>query len=124
MDIRSEKQTIKMTVAIGASVSGAVDIRNLTPVGIITPADLASTTVLLVWSVSMDGTNWYPLHNSTGAVTTPCVVGTAWAVAMDPWTNFPGWRHLRFVTAASGGTTAVVQATTARTFSLVVAPVL
>lgn len=124
MDSRYEKQTITMTVAKGASVSGAVDIRNLTPVGIITPAALEATTVLIVWSVSMDGTNYFPLHNSTAAVTTPCVANAAWAVSVDPWTDFPGWRYLKFTLAASDGTTAVAQATDPRVFSLVVAPVL
>lgn len=113
-----------MTVAKDASVSNAVDIRNLTPTGLITPSSLEATTALAVWSVSMDGTTFYPLHNATGAVSSPVTTAAAWAVAMDPWVNFPGWRYLKFTLTAADGTTAVVQATAARTFSLVVCPVL
>lgn len=109
------------TIADGAALSGAVDLRGTTLLGVMTPA--AWTAAAITFDVSIDGTTYAPLYDSTGAeVTIPSAsIATAAgrAFALDPVWGV-AWNYLK---VRSGTAAAPVnQSGAARVLTLVTRP--
>lgn len=100
------------TIGTGTSVSGAVDVHGTNLVGIIAPAgwDAAALTM----QVSVDGSTWFDLFDTSGAEVS--IVVTAGKFIGIPATALSG---LDFVRLRSGTTAAAVNQTADRAFTLV-----
>lgn len=90
-----------VTIADGASLSGAVDLRHYTLVGVITDAAWDTNSMSFAVATSLDGT-YVPLHTlTTGAeVVAPGIVASKWFAA-DP-ADFAGVRFLKVRSGTSG----------------------
>jgi hypothetical protein len=66
-------QTVQATIANGESLSGAIPVAPLVPIGIIMPASW--TTAGLSFAVSVDDTNFYPLQDMSAEVTAAAAAG-------------------------------------------------
>ncbi len=100
-----------VTIANAGQTSGALDVREATILGLITPAALTGTA--LTFNVSMDSGTFVPLYDSTGTLVS-LTVGTSRGFALDPSTFLP-WRYVQVVSGTAEGA--------ARTITLIVRPV-
>ena len=93
-----------LTIANGAAISDALDISNRTLVGVITPS--AWTAAAISFTVSMDGTTYYPLYKGDAEVTiaTGQISATeARAFRLDP-VDFAGWKYVKVQSGINGTT--------------------
>lgn len=87
-------------IANGGTVSSpAVDLGDLSLCGLIVPV---MTGTALTFQVSVDGTNFYVLHDSTKAAFTVTVDGTARAFYLTPQI-FAGWKYIKVVSGSAEG---------------------
>ena len=93
------KRTVAVTIASGASLSGAAAIGDSSVIGVLMPA--AWTAASLTFQVSVDGTNYYNLYDDAGSEVT-AQASTSRCVLLEP-KQFIGFRYLkiRSGTAAS-----------------------
>lgn len=101
-----------VTIASGTASTSTGDIKGNSIVGLLVPVSIASTA--LTFTVSVDGTNFYPLKNSGKTAYTLTTDSTATAYYFDP-TIFYGYRYAK-ITAGSSET--------AQTFTFVARPLL
>ena len=115
--LSARNQTL-VTIANGASVSGAVDIRETALLGFFAPA--AWTAAALQVEASADGsTNWVPITDSSGSVTGSLASITAlYAYALDPVAMLP-WRYIRIL---SGTVATPVNQAADRVFTVITRP--
>ena len=106
-----------MTIAEGASLSAAIDLKGATAVGFITPAAIEATTVQLGFfsSNALDGT--YVEVNKNGIPVTLTFAVDEYALLENP-TGLFGVRFLKIQAQTAAGV-AVAQATAARIFRVV-----
>lgn len=74
------RETYAATIAAGDSLSPAIAVGGLVPVGIVMPA--AWTAAVLTFLVSVDDQNFYPLQDMSGEVTAGAAAGQY--IALDP----------------------------------------
>jgi hypothetical protein len=86
------------TIANGASLSGTIDTKGRTLVGIEMPA--AWTAASMTYQVSMDGANWRDLYNGDGDELTTAV-STSRFVAFS-WYEFLPVRYVKIRSGSSG----------------------
>lgn len=91
--------TASAVIASSGTVSGAVDLGDMTLTGLIVPT---MTGTALTFQVSIDGTNFYVLHDYAKAAYTVTVDGTARAFYLLPAT-FAGWRFVKVVSGSAEG---------------------
>ena len=116
----NQLETIDVTIANGASLSGAATLDGKSVVGLISPA--AWTPAGISFEASRDGTTFYPLYSAAGEVSIPSAhVAAAEArfFQMDPG----DWIGFAAVKVRSGLNGAAVAQGAARTVTLVVRPV-
>lgn len=106
--------TKTVTIANGASLSDAVDLKNGRLAGIIIPASW--TTANLTFQVSPDGSNWVDRYDHQGAEYTVVVGGASRSISV-PLVDFIGVRHLK---VRSGTTGSAVNQGGARSLTLIV----
>ncbi len=87
-----------VTIANGASLSGAVDLRGYVPYGIEMPA--AWTAAGLSFEVSSDGINFVDLYDSTGEYTLSATAGTA--IGFPGANVFTGFKYMKVRSGTSG----------------------
>jgi len=77
-------EALTATIANGAALSGAVDLKGRQIIGLITPAGWTSAAV--TFSVSYDGSTYVDLFDKDGEVslTDSTVIGADRMVALDP----------------------------------------
>lgn len=83
---RNPKKAIA-TIANGGTTSGAIDIRNASIIGIITPSALTGTAITITVSDSQGGT-YVPLRSSgSSAISLTVATGGAYplSVNVEPW---------------------------------------
>jgi hypothetical protein len=97
------------SVAIGASISAALDCRGYTPVGIIVPSTFDGNQ--LRFQVSGDGTNFFDLYDTGNNVV---VMTVAASRAYPLYGELDGWNYIKILTYSSGS--ANNQATTTTDF--------
>ena len=111
------RQTTSATIANGASLSGAVDLRPYgTPARLVIPA--AWTTANITIQTSYDGVNFNDFYDSVGSEYTITVGGASRSILL-PLADFIGveWIKLR-----SGTTGTPVNQAADRTISIVCVP--
>lgn len=91
--------TSSAVIASSGTVSSAVDLGDMTLTGLIVPI---MTGTALTFQVSIDGTNYYVLHDYSKAAFTVTVDGTARAFYLLP-TTFAGWRYVKVVSGSTEG---------------------
>lgn len=101
-----------VTIASGTTSTSTGDIGGNSIVGLLVPVSIAS--VALTFTVSVDGTNFYPLKNSDKTAYTITTDGTATAYYFDP-TIFYGFRYAKVIAGSSE---------TAQTFTFIARPLL
>lgn len=84
-------------IANGGTVSGAVDLGDLSLSGLIVPV---MTGTALTFQVSIDGTNFYVLHDRAKTAFTVTVDETARAFYLTPQI-FAGWRYIKVVSGSA-----------------------
>ena len=107
-------ETTTVTIANGASLSGAVDLGGRKLVGIIMPDTW--TAAGLTFQGSIDGTNFFNVYDGSSERTVNVAASYYSALALSDWVGFR-WIKIRSGTAAS----AVNQAAE-RVLTLVVQP--
>ena len=86
-------------IANGGTVSAAVDLGDMSLCGLIVPT---MTGTALTFQVSVDGSAYYVLHDSTKTAVTVTVDGTARAFYLTPQI-FAGWRYVKVVSGSAEG---------------------
>lgn len=105
-----------MTIALGASLSGAIDLKGATAIGFMTPAAIEATTVQLGFFASNSLTGTYYEVNKNGIPVTLTFAVDEYALLENP-INLFGVRFLKIQTQTAAAV-AVVQ-TAARVFRVV-----
>lgn len=109
-----EQKTV--TILDAASLSAAVDLKELTPVALIVPAVLEDTN--LTFQGSYDGTNFYNLYDFNGnEIIATVVTNAARFIPLDP-AKFWGIKQIKIRQGTSAS--AVVASGADRVFELVV----
>jgi len=85
------------TIANGAATSSGVDLLSMTLNGLLLPA---MTSTSITFEVSVDGSNYYTLHDSDKTALTVTCDGTARAFYLEP-VKFAGFRFVRAVAASN-----------------------
>lgn len=96
------RQAVTATIASGASVSGTVDLRNTSLLGIVTPA--AWTTAGWVIEVSHDGTTWSatPIRDELDTQVCTWASLTASSYLALPFSAMAPWAYARIRSGTSG----------------------
>lgn len=81
-----------VTIAGGASLSDAFRLEAATIVGVTTPSGW--TTAAITWQVSVDGSTYVDLLDSTGTEISAAAVAASKAVATNP-DHFLAWRYVK-----------------------------
>lgn len=89
-----------VNIANGATVSDAINIGGLPPVGIITPDALTSTAI--TFQGSFDGTTYVPVKTGVGGAAYSLTVTTSSGYQVDP-AYFRGYRWLKLVGGSAEG---------------------
>jgi hypothetical protein len=98
--VRRSDLSVVASVAIGASLSGAVDIRGYRFTGIIVPSTFDGT--IITFQVSADGTNYFALYDATNTLVQMTVAASrAYAV----WAEVNDWSYVKIATVSSQTTT-------------------
>lgn len=105
-----------MTIALGASLSGAIDLKGATAIGFMTPAAIEATTVQLGFFASNSLTGTYYEVNKNGIPVTLTFAVDEYAL-LENLTDLFGVRFLKIQTQTAAEV-AVVQ-TAARTFRVI-----
>ena len=105
-----------MTIALGASLSGAIDLKGATAIGFITPAAIEATTVQLGFFASNSLTGTYYEVNKNGIPVTLTFAVDEYAL-LENMSDLFGVRFLK-IQAQTAAEVAVVQ-TAARVFRVV-----
>ena len=93
-----QRDILTFTIANGASLSGAVDLRGLTPVRIIMPS--AWTTANLTFNVSYDGVNFTNLYDELGTEKT-VTAAASYSIYLAP-ADWVGYKQLKIRSGTSG----------------------
>lgn len=120
MPYLNQLETIDVTIANGASLSGAATLDGKAVVGLIAPA--AWTAAAISFEASKEGTTFYPLYSAGGEVSIPSThvaVAEGWLFRLEPG----DWIGFAAVKVRSGLNGAGVAQGAARTVTLVVRPV-
>jgi len=96
--------SVTTSIANSATTSAAVTTGGFSLVGILTPSALTGTT--FTFTVSVDGTNFFPLYNSSGQVS--YTVAASRYIAINP-VDFYGVQYFKIV---SGSTEAAARTLT------------
>ena len=118
MGTLGNRTALTATIANGASVSNAVDVRDASLLGFFAPA--AWTAAALQFEASADGsTNWVPITDSAGsAVGSFSALTALYAYALDPVAMLP-WRYIRLL---SGTVATPVNQAADRVFTIITRP--
>ena len=89
---------LSVVIENGETVSGALKLpATYYPAALMLPAITTSTAI--IFHVSMDGVNYYPLHDGAGAAYSVTINNTVTnAVALDP-TKFYPWEYIKVAVA-------------------------
>jgi hypothetical protein len=111
--------TTSVVIPNGTSTSGIIDLRTVPRelAGIIMPA--AWTNAALTFEVSVDGTNFFVLHNGTAEFTILAAGGAAAGLAITLFTYQSQFSDWPFVRIRSGVIGAYVNQGAARTLQVV-----
>lgn len=90
---------LSATIANGQTVSGVVDLKKRSPVGLLLPSALTGTAITFQMSDTLDGT-YVAIHSGGAALSV--TVGTSRYVVLDP-ANFRGVRFLKLVSGSAEG---------------------
>lgn len=107
-------ETTTVTIASGASLSGAADLKGRKLVGIIMPSTW--TTASLTFQGSIDGTNYFNVYD--GATERALIVSTSYYSAL----NIGDWVGFRYLKVRSGTSGTPVNQGADRVLTLVVQP--
>jgi hypothetical protein len=102
----SLQSIITGTFSIGQSQTGIIQLNELTLCGLTTGSNLSGS--VLSFLVSLDGSNFYPLYDSSSAEVTISVSAASRAYAVDP-SSFYSWNFIKLREGTSAS--AVLQAT-------------
>lgn len=109
------RTSFQVAIAAGASLSGAVDLGELTAGAIILPADW--TAASLTFLVSADGVTYVPLYGDGIEIAYP--VSTSICIRLYP----SEWASFRYLKVRSGTASAPVAQVLARTLTIIARPV-
>lgn len=101
-----------VVITSGTTSTSTGDVGGNSIVGLLVPVSIASTA--LTFTVSVDGTNYFPLKNSGKTAYTLTTDSTATAYYFDP-TIFYGYRYAKVISGSSE---------TAQTFTFIARPLL
>lgn len=89
---------VPVAIANGANVSGIINTKGSSLVGIIIPAAFTSTTI--TFSASVDGSTFFPVKNTTSGTTLSYTVAPGEYIAINP-VDFYGIPYLEINTGSS-----------------------
>lgn len=93
------------SIVVGQSQSNAIQLNDLTAVGLTTGSNISGS--MLSFLVSVDGATFYPLYNSSGTEVTYSASSVARAYVLDRDT-FLAWNFIKLREGTSGS--AILQA--------------
>lgn len=100
-EVTEIKETVTVTIAVGAALSGALNVGGMCPLLIETPAGMEGAA--LTFQVSSDDTNFFDLYDEAGnEVSIPA--GASRAIRLDPM-DFYAASSIKVRTGTSGAPT-------------------
>jgi hypothetical protein len=98
-------RTETVTISSSGTVSSAVDVENLSVVGIIMPATFTGTTI--TFQVSDDNSTFQALYNANNtAVSMSVTQGRSYGLVPG---DFAAWRYIKVVSSSTEGTARVIK---------------